>query len=87
MLAVLIDPDKFNPKVVLNSIKAKVDFFFVGGSSVKKSDFIKTINFIRRRTQIPLVIFPGDEKQISSKANALLLLSLVSGRNPEYLIG
>ncbi|MFN5181860.1 MAG: geranylgeranylglyceryl/heptaprenylglyceryl phosphate synthase [Bacteroidota bacterium] len=86
-LAVLIDPDKFNPEVVANAEKTKVDFIFIGGSTVKKSDFYKAAGYIKKNSKIPLVIFPGDEHQISKKADALLLLSLVSGRNSDYLIG
>ena len=87
MLAVLVDPDKFNQKVIDLSNYAKVDFFFVGGSQVNQADFRKTIAYIKKNSKIPTILFPGDENQISAKADALLLLSLVSGRNPEYLIG
>ena len=87
LLAVLIDPDKFNPEVVKIADKTKVDFIFLGGSEVKTEDFNKSVKLIKKITKIPTVIFPGNENQISSRCDALLLLSLVSGLNPEYLFG
>ena len=87
LFSVLIDPDKFNPKVIDECNKSKVDFIFIGGSGLKKEKFHKCINAIHTLTRIPLVIFPGGQEQISEKANAILLLSLISGRNPDYLIG
>lgn len=91
-IAILIDPENTNDEeVLLKLIKkaefAKIDFFFIGGSTVTKKDFESTINFLSDNTKIPLVIFPGAHHQISDKADALLYLSLLSGRNPDYLIG
>lgn len=87
LFAVLIDPDKFNPAVVEEANISKVDFLFVGGSKLKKNEFKKCITHIKRLTKKPLIIFPGNHEQVSEKADALLLLSLLSGRNPDYLIG
>jgi len=87
LFAVLVDPDKFNPEVIRQANKSKVDFIFIGGSGLKKDKFHKCINAVSRHTKIPLVIFPGGREQVSEKADALLLLSLISGRNPDYLIG
>jgi putative glycerol-1-phosphate prenyltransferase len=87
LFAVLVDPDKFNPKVIDECNKSKVDFIFIGGSGLRKEKFHKCVNAISRLTKIPLVIFPGGREQISEKADAILLLSLISGRNPDYLIG
>lgn len=87
LFAVLIDPEKFNSKVIAEANKSKVDFIFIGGSEVKSGNFHRCINAIRKSTTIPQVIFPGNSDQISEKANAILLLSLISGRNPDYLIG
>lgn len=87
LFAVLIDPDKFNPAVVEEANISKVDFLFVGGSKLKKNEFQKCISRIKQLTKGPLIIFPGNHEQISEKADALLLLSLLSGRNPDYLIG
>ncbi len=85
-LAVLIDPDKFNPELVKLCRKG-VSYFFVGGSKLDSGNIGRTIAAIKKISKIPVVIFPGDEKQVSGKADALLFLSLLSGRNPEYLIG
>lgn len=86
-LAVLIDPDKFNAELVKLADKSKVDYFFVGGSGLHSGDIHKTIDAIKKHSDIPVIIFPGDETQLSKKADAVLFLSLLSGRNPEYLIG
>ncbi|MFL5751895.1 MAG: geranylgeranylglyceryl/heptaprenylglyceryl phosphate synthase [Bacteroidia bacterium] len=86
-LAVLVDPDKFNPDIIPLAEQCRVSFFLVGGSLITNGDFEKTISLLKKRSSLPVIIFPGDEKQVSSKADALLFLSLISGRNPEYLIG
>lgn len=87
LLAVLIDPDKFDPDLIKLCNTCAVSFFFVGGSKLKRNNIESTISTIKRISRIPVVIFPGDEKQLSDKANAVLFLSLLSGRNPDYLIG
>jgi phosphoglycerol geranylgeranyltransferase len=86
LLAVLIDPDKFNPKLVSLAATSKVSCFLVGGSMLKNGDMKKTIVAIKRISKTPVVLFPGDETQLSKEADGLLLLSLLSGRNPDYLI-
>lgn len=86
-LAVLIDPDKFNPELIRLCNKYPVSYFFVGGSLLKSGSIEKTIVAIKKLSRIPVIIFPGDEKQLCSKADAVLFLSLLSGRNPDYLIG
>ena len=91
LLAVLIDPDKVEI-AHLSSFIAKVNqsvatHIFVGGSTVKEKDSEIVVSIIKKHTQLPIVLFPGDVTQISDKADALLYLSLISGRNPEYLIG
>src|SRR5690606_32841763 len=91
-IAVLIDPEETNSEEKLKQIVeksefAKVDYFFIGGSTVTRDDFKKTTSILKSLTTIPLVIFPGDHQQLSNDADALLYLSLLSGRNPEYLIG
>ncbi|MDD2412759.1 MAG: geranylgeranylglyceryl/heptaprenylglyceryl phosphate synthase [Bacteroidales bacterium] len=88
--AVLVDPDKADEAYLLKLIQYAqkgVDFFLVGGSLLQKDNFEKTICFLREKTQIPVYIFPGNMLQVSSKADGILLLSLISGRNPEFLIG
>ena len=86
-LAVLIDPDKFNLDLIKLANTCHVHYFFVGGSELTNGNIHKTISIIKKHSKIPVVIFPGDEKQLSAKADAVLFLSLLSGRNPEYLIG
>lgn len=91
-IAVLIDPEETNCveklQIIVEKARfAEVDYFFIGGSTVTRSDFQKTTSILKMLTDIPLVIFPGDHQQLSNEADALLYLSLLSGRNPEYLIG
>lgn len=90
-IAVLIDPEKTNSEselipLIEKATFAKIDYFFVGGSTVLRKDLEKTIQIIKSASNIPVVIFPGSSNQISSQADALLFLSLVSGRNPDFLI-
>ena len=90
-IAVLIDPEKTNSEIALLPLieKAKfaqIDYFFVGGSTVLRKDLEKTVQIIKSTSSIPVVIFPGSSTQLSNQADALLFLSLVSGRNPDYLI-
>ena len=86
-LAVLIDPDKFSPELIKLANQCNVHYFFVGGSELTNGNIEKTISTIKKLSKIPIIIFPGDEKQLSAKADAVLFLSLLSGRNPDYLIG
>jgi putative glycerol-1-phosphate prenyltransferase len=89
--AVLIDPDKVNAndiqELVKRSIDAHVDYFFVGGSLVISSHLDECIQQIKAACNIPVILFPGSPSQVSKHADALLYLSLISGRNPELLIG
>ncbi len=89
--AVLIDPDKVNAASIANlvalGIAARVDYFFVGGSLVISSHLDECIQQIKAACTIPVVLFPGSPSQVSPTADALLYLSLISGRNPELLIG
>jgi len=91
MFGVLIDPDKQNAKELIETIKicneSEVDYFFVGGSIITKGDFNQTCKLIKENTNKPVIIFPGSPEQISKDADAILFLSLISGRNPELLIG
>ena len=86
-LVVLVDPDKFNPKLIDLAAKSKIAFFLVGGSELKKNNISKVVTQIKRKSKKPVLIFPGNEKQICKNADGLLLLSLISGRNAEFLIG
>ena len=88
LFAVLIDPDKFeSTDVISKANRASVDFILVGGSILSDGSFEKCIQIIKKRTKIPVIIFPGNHLQISKNADGILLLSLISGRNPELLIG
>jgi phosphoglycerol geranylgeranyltransferase len=90
-LAVLLDPDKVeNSKFddfLYNCVENQVDFFLVGGSLITKNIMCEMIENIRLKTNIPVIIFPGNNLHIEPSADAILLLSLISGRNPDYLIG
>lgn len=89
MLAVLIDPDHLDrlEESVLRCNQSGVDLIFLGGSLVSSGTIAESIERIKQHTDIPVLLFPGDELQIDGRADALLLLSLISGRNPELLIG
>jgi len=86
-LIVLIDPDKYNQDLVRLANDTNVYCIFVGGSVLNKNTLEKTVKSIKSITTIPVIIFPGDETQISKYADGILILSLLSGRNAEYLIG
>lgn len=89
--AVLVDPDKYSRTHLLDltavARDAMVSYFFVGGSLMSEGNLDETIKILKENSDIPVIIFPGDELQINSRADAILLLSLISGRNPELLIG
>lgn len=91
LLAVLIDPDKFVSENTQPFIKKVNDsiatHIFVGGSIVQEHKTDELVNHIKNFTNLPIILFPGDVCQISDKADALLFLSLLSGRNADYLIG
>ncbi len=86
-LVVLIDPDKYNPELIKLANKGKTAFFLVGGSELKKNNLNSVVKSIKQLSKKPVIIFPGNETQISKHADGMLLLSLISGRNPDYLIG
>jgi putative glycerol-1-phosphate prenyltransferase len=91
-LAVLIDPDSIESESQLINIckhsnESSIDFILVGGSLITNGFFDRCIQIIKQHTQIPVVLFPGNIMQVSKDADAILLLSLISGRNPDLLIG
>jgi phosphoglycerol geranylgeranyltransferase len=90
-LAVLLDPDKVDMKAIASHLReyvlAKVDLFLVGGSLISGNNFYSLIGALRQQKDIPVVIFPGSNIHIHSDADGILLLSLISGRNPDLLIG
>jgi phosphoglycerol geranylgeranyltransferase len=87
----LLDPDKLDPKnlqgFIAEATAAGVDAFLVGGSLMLSNEFDKMLKVIKESTNIPVVIFPGSVLQVSSYADALLFLLLISGRNADHLIG
>jgi len=89
--AVLIDPDKITVKslstILENAENAQVDFIFIGGSLMVTTKLDEMVLHIKKETPIAILIFPGSPSQISRYADGLLYLSLISGRNPELLIG
>lgn len=88
---VLIDPDKMRlgkvDEILTLATEAKVDYFFIGGSLIVNNVLDELLTTIKKSCDIPTILFPGNSFQLSYRANALLFLSLISGRNPELLIG
>lgn len=90
LLAILLDPDK----IVLKNLDHLIDkinespatHIFVGGSIVRNNILEEIIASLKEKTNLPVILFPGDPSQISPKADGILFLSLLSGRNPDYLI-
>jgi len=89
--AVLIDPDKVNDRDTLHlteqAVNAGVDYLFVGGSLVVSNYLDECVQLIKQNCNIPVILFPGSPSQVSKYADALLYLSLISGRNADLLIG
>ena len=87
----LIDPDKKNHNLIKNQLRYinENDFcsVLVGGSLLMDSNFDDRINYISSNTNLPLISFPSSSSQLHKKFDAILFLSLISGRNPQYLIG
>ena len=91
-IAVLVDPEKSQDETKLKELLEKcafagIDYIFIGGSTVTRQQIERTARFIKENSTLPLVIFPGSAQQLANDADALLYLSLLSGRNPDYLIG
>ncbi|MCD2257936.1 geranylgeranylglyceryl/heptaprenylglyceryl phosphate synthase [Psychroserpens luteolus] len=90
-LAVLIDPDKMKSEGLSDFMKklnkSKANLIFVGGSIVDDHATEILVTEIKTYTNLPIVLFPGDVTQLTNRADAVLFLSLISGNNPEYLIG
>ena len=89
--ALLIDPDKQDAKQLVSIIekaeKAKTDYFFVGGSLLTHDSLDACLRTLKAHANIPVILFPGNAMQVNEKADAILFLSLISGRNAEMLIG
>ena len=90
IFSLLIDPDKYGSDELNETIeiasKNQVDLLLIGGSLISKN-LNTTINQIKQTCDIPVVLFPGSCLQISDCADGILFLSLISGRNPDFLIG
>ena len=91
-LAVLIDPDKVEDmaacrQLVRMSIENQVSFFLVGGSLITRDNFGEVVRMVKEESELPVILFPGSNLHIEPSADAILFLSLISGRNPELLIG
>jgi putative glycerol-1-phosphate prenyltransferase len=90
LFALLLDPENYSEREAANvsqeADRAGVDFILVGGSLISKplDGFIQTIKL---NCSIPVIIFPGSAMQVSPEADGIFYLSLISGRNPEFLIG
>jgi len=91
LFSILIDPDKQTKESLLQITEkaklANVDLFFVGGSLLTNNSLDFCISIIKQNCKIPVVLFPGNSMQVNNKADGILFLSLISGRNPEMLIG
>jgi phosphoglycerol geranylgeranyltransferase len=89
--ALLIDPDKQDKHQLITIIKkaknAKTDYFFVGGSLLTNDSLELCLSTLKKNSNIPVVLFPGNAMQVNDKADGILFLSLISGRNAEMLIG
>ena len=89
--AVLLDPDNLSRESCLNILALSethhVDYFFMGGSLVTTQNQAALIQLIKENSSIPVILFPSNSLHIDQQADGILLLSLISGRNPEFLIG
>ncbi|MFQ3575637.1 MAG: geranylgeranylglyceryl/heptaprenylglyceryl phosphate synthase, partial [Cytophagales bacterium] len=85
------DPDNIEKadcvKLVRNAVENKIDFLFVGGSLITQNNLSGILKVIKNECEIPVILFPGSNLHIDSQADALFFLSLISGRNPDLLIG
>ena len=88
---VLIDPDKKNKDLIQSQVEAAnnadVDFLFIGGSLMMDNKFSDRVKQIKSFSNIPIILFPGNGMQINHFFDAILFMSVISGRNPQYLIG
>lgn len=91
-IAVLIDPDKIKldksfDKLIKLANSHEIDLFLIGGSLLVSNDLSAVVGRIKQQSSIPAVLFPGSNLHIDDQADAILFLSLISGRNPDLLIG
>ena len=90
LLAILLDPDKIdldNMEILIEKInQSPATHIFIGGSLVENNILDELVSKIKQNCDFPIVLFPGNPSQISNQADALLFLTLISGRNPDFLI-
>jgi phosphoglycerol geranylgeranyltransferase len=90
LLAILIDPDKIDwdtLEILIEKInQSPATYVFIGGSIVENNILDELISKIKQNCHLPILLFPGNPSQISNKADGILFLTLISGRNPDYLI-
>jgi phosphoglycerol geranylgeranyltransferase len=90
LLAILLDPDKVIWEdfelLIVKINQSPATHIFIGGSQVKTNRIDELISRLKQKINLPMVLFPGNPSQISNEADAILFLSLISGRNPDYLI-
>jgi putative glycerol-1-phosphate prenyltransferase len=91
-IAVLVDPDKMDDAGKLSTLirlasENCIDYFFVGGSLITTTNLAEVVKLIKENVSIPVILFPGSSLQIDANADGILFLSLISGRNPDLLIG
>jgi len=91
LLAILLDPDKIVwddlGYLIEKIIQSPATHIFIGGSHVSNNILDDLIVALKEKINLPIILFPGNPSQISNEADAILFLSLISGRNPDYLIG
>lgn len=92
LLAILIDPEKFEltsafAKAYLLRLPSQTTHLLLGGSTDTENKTEKAVQLLKKHTSLPIILFPGSHAQITNVADTILFLSLLSGRNPEYLIG
>ena len=90
LLAILLDPEKVTLRQLpsfLEKINTSIaTHIFIGGSTDADNMTSRIVEAVKKETSLPILLFPGDYTQVTDKADGLLFLSLISGRNPEYLI-
>lgn len=91
LLSILVDPDKTNPEqseeLARFAGEAGVDYFLVGSSILTRDHLTRTLRSLKKASKIPVILFPGNTMQLNPEADGILFLSMISGRNPELLIG
>ena len=90
LLAILLDPDKINlnqvPDLAKKINESPATHVFIGGSIVENAIIEEIILILKKTTKLPILLFPGNPSQICKEADGILFLTLLSGRNPDYLI-